>query len=320
MNKLIYQKYKIIFLLLLSLFSTKLFSLDLYGENWEKLAVEGKQKTIYVNSIYTKILTIFKDYNENSEYCFKKEIKYLKKLKGHPNIIKLIDYDEELYSIILEYCDMDLIDFINNNPDATEEEILDIFIDIAKGIKYMHDKNLIHQDIKPENVVLTIEENRFVAKLIDFSFCEKIRKNKEFVIVKSLGGTVGYLCPFSYLQCVNGIKKVYKSADIYSFGALMYSILTKSNIDTKKAILQKNSYKPFFKKEIKLPYLKKLILKCLKFNRIKRPTIDQILEKLLEIKSELTSEIKDSDTEISDDSFMFWGDLEDDDNWELWVP
>jgi serine/threonine protein kinase len=333
MNKTIFQKYKIIFLLILSLFSTKLFSLELYDETWEKLPVEGKQKTVYVNSTYTKILTIFKDYNESSEYFFYKEIQILNKLNKHPNIIKLIDYDPKLYSITLEYCDIDLIDFINKNPYVTEKEILNIFIDIARGINHMHDNDLIHKDIKPENVVLKFKENLISAKLIDFSFCEKIQKKTNYAIAKYGLGTPGYVCPYAYYQIENQLENIfiYKSADIYSFGALMYSVLNEKtlinlyfenlkqhymskveNYNKKQIeksfklfliekIKNKKNWFPPFSKNIKLSELKKLIYQCLNLDHTKRPNINTVLRKLLKIKSKISGKFEE---------------LENDDNWE----
>lgn len=320
MNKRVFQKYKIIFLLILNLFSTKLFSLYRYGKNWKKLPIEGGQKIIYADSCFKGILTIFKDCNENFEYFFDKEIKILTKLNNHPNIIKLIDFDKKQHSIILEYCDMDLLDFINNNPDETKEAILDIFIDIAKGIKHMHDNNLIHKDIKPENIVIKFEKTKITAKLIDFSFSEEILPYKDYAKFTNGIGTIGYICPFLCYQefFEKDNIKIYKSADIYSFGSLMYSILNKktlislyvNNIKNKtkkyspeqidinfKSFLinkmeQNKNWEPSFKINNKLPELENIIYKCLKSNHKKRPNIEDVLIKLLELKYKFTGEKK----------------------------
>ncbi len=104
------------------------------------------------------------------------EIAMMRKLQGHPNFvhvyphIKLTNPSSQLY-IVQEYCNLgDLFDFIDNlhteKPIRTMQEmyskmITNLFSDIYSAVKYIHGKQLIHGDIKPENIfVSSVSGNR----------------------------------------------------------------------------------------------------------------------------------------------------------------
>jgi len=98
----------------------------------------------------------------------------------HPNIIKMINYDTgeytnkstgEHYSVnymILEYAEGgDLFNYVQSTGRFSEKLARHFFLQILNAIKYSHDKNICHRDLKLENIMLDKDYN---IKLIDFGF------------------------------------------------------------------------------------------------------------------------------------------------------
>lgn len=144
------------------------------------------------------------------------EIKVLK-MCDHPNIIKLYDWFEYggNYHLVLEYINCRDLGhkFADNIPD--QNEALSIIRQIASAIKYCHDKNIIHRDIKLANVLI---DNNGNIKLTDFGLCI-IKKYKDDVY-RTDAGTMKFKAPEIFLR-----HDYNESIDIWSFGVLIYVLL-----------------------------------------------------------------------------------------------
>lgn len=92
-----------------------------------------------------------------------------------------------------------------------------IIIGVIHGLMVMHSKNFIHLDIKPDNIVL--DEN-YEPKIIDFGTAMFLRDNNP---VRNDRGSPLYMAPEIF-----GKSKCSKKSDIYSFGILLYTIVTRS--------------------------------------------------------------------------------------------
>ena len=133
-------------------------------------------------------------------------------------IVKYVDsfIDNEHFNIVMEYCDnKDLKSFINihknNNELINEEVIYNIILDICYGIKEIHSKNLIHSDLKPENIFISKD---YEIKIGDFGInimnCAKTQK-----------GIFNYMAP----EIIND-QEYNKKVDIWSLGCILYELLT----------------------------------------------------------------------------------------------
>jgi serine/threonine protein kinase len=116
------------------------------------------------------------------------EIKTVSKL-SHPNVINYLHsfIDNGLLYLVMEYCNGgSLLDHILNN-DISYNIALEYCSIIASALEYIHDKGVIHHDIKPANILFDINNN---LKISDFG------------ISNSLTGTISYLAPemFEYNQ------------------------------------------------------------------------------------------------------------------------
>ena len=78
----------------------------------------------------------------------------------HPNVIKILDHyeSEEYHYIFMELFPMTLLDKLNEEEQLSENVVRCIIKQILKALEYIHSKNIIHRDLKLENIV--IKENK----------------------------------------------------------------------------------------------------------------------------------------------------------------
>lgn len=97
-------------------------------------------------------------WDENKIQSISREVEILRSL-DHRNIVEYIEFfhEDDEFFLVTEKMDMDLYDFMNvNTSHFTESDIKMIFREIAEGINYCHQRNIIHKDIKPENILVNI--------------------------------------------------------------------------------------------------------------------------------------------------------------------
>ncbi|CAD8067384.1 unnamed protein product [Paramecium primaurelia] len=143
----------------------------------------------------------------------------------HPNIVKLYDsveIDMNTFCTVLEYCDgCDLSIYIKRYKQFQEKEAKLIIQQILNAIKYIHQSNIIHYDIKPQNILFHQNE----IKLSDFGLCKVVDNDKSKMELTSQGvGTYWYLPPECFYtgdQPPNISNKV----DIWSLGVIFYEML-----------------------------------------------------------------------------------------------
>ena len=144
------------------------------------------------------------------------EIKILKSL-SHENIVKYIESFENANHIylVMEYCnDGNLETYIKNNNLAEKDAIL-LFKQIINGFRYLHEKDVVHRDVKPSNFLL--DNNKI--KISDFGFARFIL-NESFT--ESHIGTYPYMAP----QILQG-KPYNNMSDIWSLGITLFFMLFK---------------------------------------------------------------------------------------------
>lgn len=145
----------------------------------------------------------------------KLEIRILNRLR-HPSIIKLLDSFEDrdgTYYLVYEMCrDGDLASKIQRKGRLSEEKSLKILKEIASAFVYLKDQEIIHRDMKPENIFLDGPD----IKIGDFGLCNQgqIFHDKAFV------GSIAFQAPEIHT------KKVYSSlTDVYAIGVCFYEML-----------------------------------------------------------------------------------------------
>lgn len=186
------------------------FMRDVNSRNADGSTVEGSNGSVFTN--YRK--------------KFKKEAENLLKL-NHPGIVKVQDvFDENnttYYS--MEYVDGgNLDDYISKNNPIDETEAIIIIRSICNALTFMHDKKMLHLDLKPKNIM---RSSKGYIYLIDFGLSKQFADNGEPESSTNIGqGTPGY-APLEQAKLIKD-GTFPATLDIYALGATMYKILTGS--------------------------------------------------------------------------------------------
>lgn len=136
----------------------------------------------------------------------------------HPNIVNIYDVGSEdgIHYIVMEYVEgITLKTYIEKKKQLSYKEAISIAIQVGRGIEAAHNKNIIHRDIKPQNIMISTEGK---VKVTDFGIARAATSN---TIHSDVMGSVHYSSPE---QARNGF--VDGKSDIYSLGIVMYEMVT----------------------------------------------------------------------------------------------
>lgn len=165
---------------------------------------------------------------------------------SHNNIVQAIDVGttpDDLHYFVMEYVEgQTLYDVMQPPPmgrgqNFSEDEALDITIQIGQALAHAHKRGLIHRDVKPKNILLTPNG---VAKLTDLGLArQKDDKQAAETEAGKAYGTPYYISP----EQIRGEVDIDYRADIYSLGATMYHLVTGRppfDGDTPSAVMHKH--------------------------------------------------------------------------------
>lgn len=136
----------------------------------------------------------------------------------HPNIVNIYDVGSEngMHYIVMEFVEgITLKTYIEKKGRLTYKEAVSIAIQVGRGIEAAHHKNIVHRDIKPQNIIISTEGK---VKVTDFGIARAATSN---TINSDVMGSVHYASPE---QARNGF--VDGKSDIYSLGIVMYEMVT----------------------------------------------------------------------------------------------
>lgn len=181
----------------------------------------------------------------------------------HPNIVSIYDVGDEkgLHFIVMEYVDGETLKkYIASKGYLDAEQIVNLSIQIASGIKAAHDNKTIHRDIKPQNILILADGK--TAKVTDFG----IAKTSNTSTVQQITmGSVHYLSPE---QARSGYTD--ERSDIYSLGITMYEMATgtvpfdgENNVVIALMHLEDDPISPRELQPTIPENLEKIILKCI---------------------------------------------------------
>ncbi|KAM0053647.1 putative protein kinase RLK-Pelle-CrRLK1L-1 family [Helianthus debilis subsp. tardiflorus] len=221
----------------------------------------------------------------------------------HRNVIGLEGYCDEMGEKIIVYAPNSSLDNLLNDASLTWKKRLEIGIDVASGLNFLHGGVLIqrremvlHRDLKSSNILL---DRNWKAKIANFelSMVCKNSQNASYVREGEPAGTAGYIDP-AYLKT----HTISKAADIYSFGVVLFEILcgrlavpTGVDVQDKQQYLgplAKNFYEQNKLEELVFEGIKEQIVplslstfakvayNCLHDERSQRPTTSEVVIQL----------------------------------------
>ncbi len=139
---------------------------------------------------------------------------------NHSNLLKPqhVDTWENMPYLIMAYCPAGSC--LKRVSKMSEVEMWKLIHDVASGLAYLHDKDVIHQDIKPDNILVDAEGNYLIT---DFGISTRARSTlrKSVIGGNVSGGTTAYMGPERFSRQPAPTK----ASDIWSFGAMAFELL-----------------------------------------------------------------------------------------------
>ena len=168
---------------------------------------------------YVAVKVLKNEYSEDKKFVakFRQEAQSIASM-SHPNIVGVYDVgeDEGMHYIVMEYVDgITLKAYIEKKGKLSVREAVGISLQIANGLEAAHVNNIIHRDIKPQNILISKDGT---AKVSDFGIAKAASSN---TVTGSAMGSVHYISPE---QARGGFSD--EKSDIYSLGVTIYEMLS----------------------------------------------------------------------------------------------
>lgn len=208
---------------------------------------EGGMANVYLaediilqRKVAVKILRLDLQNESQTQARFQREALATSEL-SHPNIVSVLDVgtDHGLPYMVMEYVDgPDLKDYIRENSPLDLREVIQIMDQILSAVALAHKHNVIHRDLKPQNILM---DKRGNIKIADFGIAVALNQSS-ITQTNSVMGSVHYMSPE---QTRGGL--VTKQSDIYSLGIILYELITGTvpfNGDTPVSIALKHAQEP----------------------------------------------------------------------------
>ncbi len=164
-------------------------------------------------------------FQEHEDERFQREVKIQSEL-NHPNIIPILDYDLSTSRpwFTMPLADCNLAELLQADKSIRQDyrRIEFIFLQILEGMKYAHERNAVHRDLKPQNILLFEKDQ---VKVGDFGLgklLDPTSLNRFLTATSESLGSLPYIAP----EQMRSFKDADFRADIYSLGIILYECIT----------------------------------------------------------------------------------------------
>jgi serine/threonine protein kinase/tetratricopeptide (TPR) repeat protein len=150
-------------------------------------------------------------------------------LMEHPAVARVLDAGSTAAGrpyFVMEYVPgVPITEHCDRNKLSTRER-LELFLEVCRGVQHAHQKAVIHRDLKPSNVLVAMQDERAVPKIIDFGIAKAIAQRlTERTLYTEHGEMIGTPSYMSPEQIDPSGQDVDTRADVYSLGVMLYEIL-----------------------------------------------------------------------------------------------
>ena len=196
---------------------------------------EGSMGTVYEVSsqsnarLALKVIKVKEDSSRQVTKRFYREALAGSKVT-HPNVVSIVDFgvDERTgqpYQA-MEFIEGVTLDEFARDTAFSMDTVLDITSQALNALGHLHELGIVHRDLKPENIMISGSEHQDGLKLLDFGIAKILEHEGDAPTLTATGVAVGtphYMSP----EQAKG-ERVTPSADLYSFGCILYELLTGS--------------------------------------------------------------------------------------------
>lgn len=155
----------------------------------------------------------------------KRETDILKKV-NHPNCIRLyniVETDKRVYIVTELVSGGELLDRVISQGNYSEQDAAGIIRQLVDGVAYLHNKGIVHRDLKLENILLQNDSNDAPIKIADFGLSKCFAPND---VLSTMCGSPQYVAP-EILLMSDGISDQYSPAcDMWSVGVILFILLS----------------------------------------------------------------------------------------------
>jgi serine/threonine protein kinase len=218
----------------------------------EKILGYGSHGTVVFEGLFEGRPVAIKRLLSNFYDVADHEVKLLQESDDHPNICRYFhkEYCEGFMYIALELCTSTLFDFVQRRkyPEMIEISrflsVKDMLQQVMNGIDHLHSLNIVHRDIKPQNILILLTKSKPRIVISDFGLGKRLPDDQSSFLNTAMsgGGSYGYRAPEILLSVQENLKpkgnwvevqetpafssRITRSIDIFSSGCTFYFTLT----------------------------------------------------------------------------------------------
>lgn len=203
----------------------------------------------------------------------------------HPNIVSVHDVLDvnDAPGLLMEYISGGSLEELIDYEEISVGRAEALFKNIVEGVKYAHDRGMIHRDLKPGNILITEEG---VPKISDFGIARVLSERTKRNTMQGIAlGTPQYMAP----EQMRDAASVDHRADIFSLGVILYELLCNetpykgSDPMSTMAAITSGMYKPIEEIRTGVPkYLRRVVESCLEPSKHQRPASCELILSMLD--------------------------------------